>query len=324
MVQNDDNTWVTVNPESIDWDANYSAVLAGDLGKSVDISQTKTLLVDLGAPEALNRFSLYAAEANGTLTVYGSPIYEDPTSGNWTELGTTAFNAQTPATITFNAEARYIMLAFSQQSTGTVDSMGIFGDTMLSQMQTPNNMQSTDPLEMTFNMNYGTPATSFTIVSVTPASETEAIWALFDDDPATQYTVTAPTTIIADLGSSRMLSKTVVNSSANGNVNIQLANELSEFNTTTTTAIEGLAPFKSMGQMTPQTAQFAKITMTPSGAPFSVGGISVIGPVLPSALVFDRALGEAPAAGTNDPNDPIDNPIDDPIQNSTEPASTPL
>lgn len=321
MVQNEDNAWVTVNPESIDWNANYSAVLAGDLGKSVNISEAKTLLVDLGAPEAVNRFSIYATEAEGTLTVYGSPIYEEPTSGNWTELGTTQFNSQAPASITFNAEARYVMLAFSQQSTGTVDSMGIFGDTMVSQMQSPNNMQSTDPLEMSFNMNYGTPATAFTIVSVTPASETETVWALFDDDPATQYNATQNTTIIADLGASRMLSKTVVNSSANGDVNIQFANELSELTTTTTTAVDGFTPFKSIGQMSPQSAQFAKISITPSAGPLSIGGISLIGPVLPNAFVFDRALGQAPAAGTNGPNDPIDNPIDPPIQNSTEPTS---
>lgn len=314
MVANQNNQWVTVNPESIDWNANYSAVLAGDIGKNLDLTNaaSKTFMVDLGQAETINRISLYSQSATGSVTVYSSPIFENNNSANWSELGTASISANSAASINASAEARYLKFEFSNNSTGIISSMGTFGNLTYSQLRAPATLQPTNTVAVTYSLNYATPATNFSVVSTTPAYSAEQVMALFDDDPATTFAITQPTSIVVDFGADRQINSLIVASNANTNTTVQYANSLEELknaqpesvSNASSAKVEGMNAFRSMGANVTTSARFAQINLN---TPASMNGISFVGPVLPEALVFNRNDEGTPAnvaAGRTDPTFP--------------------
>jgi len=287
MTSDANGQWVSVAPESLDWNTPYAAVLGGDIGKTVDLSSTKMFIVDLGQVESIERFSLFSQSATGSLSVFSSPIFEAPDSANWSELGSLTLNAGQSSTLTSTpADARYLKFVFSGDSKGVIGSMGAFGPLTFNDVRPADVLQPENKQEIMYSMNYATPASDMTPLSSEPNQPTEALMALFDDDPATQLTISQPMKITVDMGANRQLESLHVSAGNGAPVSAQFANTLEELS-----AAKGVDA--GNGSLTtipePVNTRYAVITFNPaSGNTANINGLSMVGPVDPAALVFER------------------------------------
>ncbi len=302
MTTDSSGAWTAIMPESIDWNASYAMVLAGDIGRSVDLATTKTFVIDLGYIEQTNRFSLFSRNASGTLSVYSSPVFEDPASEAWTQLGSLNMVPNQPASATWSdTEARYLKLVFSPESKGIVESMGLFGALTYNDVRGAETLQ-TGVMMPNFALNYATPATQMEIVQ-NPSDATidpNALMALFDDDPASLLNIQGRTSVTVNLGDSREIETlAMLANNPNLGAEVQLGNELSDLDQASPVNVKDLTTLS-----VPSQVHFARITFNPS-APTGVSGFSFVGPIDPNAFVFDRApTGDTPTAGPRRPNPP--------------------
>lgn len=302
MTVNAQGQWVTVAPDSLDWNAPYAAMLAGDVGKTVNLSDTKTFVIDLGRVESVKSFSLFSETAQGSVTVFSSPIFEDPATGQWSELGSLTMNAGQSANLTATpADARYLKFVFTPDSQGTIGSMGAFGDITYNDVRAPDVTPVTSSVENAVSINYATPATQMVVVGSQPAQETDALMAMFDDEPSTQFNVTQPTTITLDLGTSREISSMALAGSGDTSATVKLGNSTEELSAAPSAQVGSNQP---LVMDAPLQARYAQITLTPTGNGSGVNGLSIIGQINPNSLVFDRDPLQDTAAVAGGANNP--------------------
>lgn len=290
MVANQNNQLVTVSPASADWNANSTALLAGNMGKSVNLTgaTTKAFTVDLGSSEDIRRVSLYSTTATGTLTVYSTPVLSPANTLAWSELGTLTLLPGSPSSLEVAAQARYMKFIFSDDSQGVVASVGVFGELTFSGLRPAAVLQS-DSVETSFSFNYATPATSFTIVDSTPAFDSAKLMALFDDDPATVLALAEPLSVVVDFGARRQIGSMLLSSTQANTASVVYGDSAAELapKATTPSALQlpRMSAFRSIGAAGSLQGRFARISF---GANPSIEGISFLGPILPTGLVFDR------------------------------------
>lgn len=297
MMQNAQGQWEAVAPENLDWNQPAAAALAGDIGKTVDLSNTKMMVIDLGQVESVDRFSLFSNSATGSMTVYSSPIFEDPQTGKWSELGSlTLTPGQASSLSATPAEARFLKFVFSPNSQGVIGPMGAFGSLTYNDVRAADVLQPAQAQTQMMSLNYATPATSMTPMSSQPEMPAETLMTLFDDDPATQISVNEPTTITVDLGASRTVESQFASATGNAQVSYSISPTLPS------TASLAL-PWRALGSggsadAPAMTGQYVTFKIVPVGGPASINSLSLIGPVDPLALVFERPASDENVAGS--------------------------
>ena len=288
MAKTAEGQWGHVTADSIDWNSPSAAILAGDVGKSVNLDGQKTFVIEMGQVESIERFSFFSESATGSVAIFTSPIFADPDTGKWTELGSMTLTPQQVATLTsVPTEARYLKLVFSPESKGMIGPMGAFGMLTYNDVHATDNPQANETQSKILTLNYATPATQLVPMGSSPAQKPEDVMALFDDDAATQMTVTAPTQVTVDLGANRSIDTLAISSSTGSNVSMKFGGSMEDLNSPT--APSGKTQGSSTKMQNPLSARFVQITLSPTaGKPVSINGLSLVGPVTPEALVFDR------------------------------------
>jgi hypothetical protein len=285
MTQSSNGTWVSVKADSIDWNAPYSSILSGDIGKNTDIGANKLFVIDLGQIEQVNRFSLFSRTATGSVTVYSSPTFEDPTTGKWSELGTLKLSPENTSNLTAApADARYLKFVFSPDSQGFLGTAGVFGDLTYGDFRPSQVLQSPSTSQSTFSMNYATPITSLKVLSVDNGFKPEDTFAMFVDDPKNFFVINDPTHVLIDLGSTRQISSLYLSCSGDGSASVKLSENQEDIASKPTIPLVNNSP---VSLTKPVSVRYAEITLLP-GSPLNVNSLSFIGSVNPQSFVYER------------------------------------